>query len=103
MMDPLRVRIIPLSLTMKMTNLLCSQHQERLWKKGVTQVLMTETLHQCAEERDIQYGKASTSKLEQDVSGNSRERSKNVSILGRKAEGEVLRNIVNKLSGERNF
>ena len=39
--------------------------------------------------------------LEQDVSGNSRERSEDVSILGRNPDGEALRNIINKLSAER--
>ena len=41
--------------------------------------------------------------LEQDVSGNSRERSEEVSILGRVPDGEALRNIINKLSDERNL
>ena len=40
--------------------------------------------------------------LEQDVSQNLRERPEEVSILDRKADGEALRNIVNKLSDERN-
>ena len=39
--------------------------------------------------------------LTQDVSGNSRERSEEVSILGRNPDGEALRNIVNKLTDER--
>ena len=41
--------------------------------------------------------------LEQDVSGNSRERSEDVSILGKYPDGEALRNIRNKLSDERNL
>ena len=41
--------------------------------------------------------------LEQDVSGNSRECSEEVSILGRNPDGEALRNIINKLSDERNL
>ena len=41
--------------------------------------------------------------LEQDVSGNSRERSEEVSILGRNSDGEALQNIVNKLSDVRNL
>ena len=41
--------------------------------------------------------------LEQDVSGNSRERSQEVSMLGRVPDGEALRNIINKLSDERNL
>ena len=36
------------------------------------------------------------------MSGNLRERSEDVSILGRKAGGEALRNIISKLSDERN-
>ena len=44
-----------------------------------------------------------TATLEQEVSGDSHERSEDVSILGRKAEGEALRNIINKLSDERNL
>ena len=41
--------------------------------------------------------------LEQNVSGNSRERSQEVSILGRNSHGEALRSIINKLSDERNL
>ena len=41
--------------------------------------------------------------LEQDVSRNSRERSEEVSILGRNPDGEALRSITNKLSNERNL
>ena len=41
--------------------------------------------------------------LEQHVSGNSRERSEEVSILGRNPDGEALRKIINKLSDERNL
>ena len=41
--------------------------------------------------------------LEQDASGNSRERSKEVSILGKNSDGEALRNITNKLTDERNL
>ena len=41
--------------------------------------------------------------LEPDVSGNSRERSEEVSRLGRVPDGEALRNFTNKLSVERNL
>ena len=41
--------------------------------------------------------------LEQDVSRNSRERSEEVSILGRNPDGEALRSIINKLPDERNL
>ena len=41
--------------------------------------------------------------LEQEVSRDSRERAEDSSILGRKAEGEALRNITSKLSEERNL
>ena len=41
--------------------------------------------------------------LEQDVSRNSREQSEEVSIMGRNPDGEALRNIINKLSDERNL
>ena len=41
--------------------------------------------------------------LEQDVPGNSRERSEEGSILGRNPDGEALRNTINKLSDERNI
>ena len=37
------------------------------------------------------------------MSGDSRERAEDASILGKKAEGEALRNIINKLSDERNL
>ena len=41
--------------------------------------------------------------LDQDVSGNLRERSKEVSILGKNPDGEALRKVVNKLLDERNL
>ena len=41
--------------------------------------------------------------LEHEVSKDSRERAEETSILGRKAEGECLRKIINKLSDERNL
>ena len=41
--------------------------------------------------------------LEQQVSKDSREREEETSILGKKSEGEALRNIINKLSEERNL
>ena len=44
-----------------------------------------------------------TATLEQDVSGNSRERSEDVSSLGRKPDGEALQKIINKLSDVRNM
>ena len=69
MMDPMRSLIIWLSLMMKITNLWCIQHHRKIpRKKGVTQLLLTETWHpwflqdlrqlcQCEGERDRQYGK----------------------------------------------
>ena len=44
-----------------------------------------------------------TATLEQDVSGTSRERSEDVSSLGRKPDGEALQKIINKLSDVRNM
>ena len=41
--------------------------------------------------------------MEQDVSGNSRERSEEVSTLGSKPDGDPLRNIINKLFDEKNL
>ena len=41
--------------------------------------------------------------LEQEVSRDSRERAEGTSILGREAEGEAQRNIISKLSEERNL
>ena len=41
--------------------------------------------------------------LDQDVSGNSRERSEEVSILGKNPDGEALRKVINKLLDERNL
>ena len=41
--------------------------------------------------------------LEQEVSRDSRERAEETSILGKKAEGEALLNIINKFSDERNL
>ena len=79
----------------------------------MTQLLMTETLHnrflqdrpqlhQCEEEGPPVW-QDPTATLEQEVSGDSRERAEDASIFGRKAEGEALRNIVNKLPDERNL
>ena len=45
----------------------------------------------------------STAILEQEVSRDSKERAEETSILSKKAEGEALRNIINKLSDERNL
>ena len=44
-----------------------------------------------------------TATLEQEVSGNSSERSEEVSILGKNPDGEALRIIINKLTDERNL
>ena len=44
-----------------------------------------------------------TATQEQEATGNSREQTGDVSILGQKSEGEVLRNVINKLSDERNL
>ena len=44
-----------------------------------------------------------TATLEQEVNKNSCERTGNVSILGKESEGEALRNIISKLSDERNL
>ena len=44
-----------------------------------------------------------TAILEQEVSGDSRERTEDTSFLDRKAEGEAPRNIISKLSEERNL
>ena len=41
--------------------------------------------------------------LEQEVSGNSRERTEDVSFLGKKAQGEALQNVINKLFDESNL
>ena len=41
--------------------------------------------------------------LEQDVSGNSRERSEEGSILGKNPDGEALRSIIKKLSDQRDL
>ena len=40
--------------------------------------------------------------LEHEVPKDSRERAEDASVLGRQAEGQALRNIINKLSDERN-
>ena len=60
-------------------------------------------LHRYEEEKDLQSGVTHLTTLEQDVSRNSRERSEEVSILSRVPDGEALRNIINKLSDERNL
>ena len=44
-----------------------------------------------------------TALLEHEVSKDSRERKEDTSILGRNAENEALRNIISKLSEERNL
>ena len=62
-----------------------------------------EFLHSYEEEKDLQSGEDPSATLEQDVSGNSRERSEEVSILGSNPDGEALRSIINKLSDVRNL
>ena len=87
----------------KMISLWCNLHQEKnQWKKSVN-------LSQNAEFRQIRRRKgppvwrdASTT-LEQVVSGNSRERSQEVSIFGRNSDGGALRSITNNLFDERNL
>ena len=44
-----------------------------------------------------------SAKLEQEVSGNSRERSEDISGLGKNSDGEALQKIINKLLDVRNF
>ena len=62
-----------------------------------------EFLHNDEEEKGPPVWQDPTATLEQDVPGNSRERSEEVSILVRNPDGEALRNIINKLSDERNL
>ena len=52
---------------------------------------------------NMQFWRDPSAPLEQDVPGNSRERSEEVSILVRNPDREALRNIINKLSDERNL
>ena len=71
------------------------------------QLLMTETLRPPVAPMRRRNGQPvwqdPTATLEQEVSGDSRERAEDASILGRQTEGEALRNIINKLSEERNL
>ena len=67
------------------------------------QLPIAEALHQREEEKKPPVWQDPTATLEEEMSGNSRERSEDVSILGRKAEGEALRNLINKVSDERNL
>ena len=80
----------------------------------MTQLLMTETLHPsllqdhlqlhlCEEEKDRQYGKTQLPHWKKRCQGTRRERAEDASIFGKKAESEALRNIINKLSDERNL
>ena len=98
-----------------MINHLCGQHQGRnLLKKSVTQLLMMKIfylwflqddpqLHHSGKEKITPAWQDPTAFLEQEVSRNSRERAEDTSIFGGKAEGEALRNIMSKLSEERNL
>ena len=61
-----------------------------------------EFLHHYEKEKDLQSGDPSAT-LEQDVSGTSRERSEDVSSLGKKSDGEALLKFINKLSDVRNL
>ena len=105
-----------MKMKMRMTNHLCSHHQgKNLLRKNVTHLLTTETLypwflqdylqmHQCGKEKGPSVWQDPTATLEQEVSGDSRERAEDTSMLGKKkAEGEVLHNIISKLSVERNL
>ena len=61
-----------------------------------------EILHRYEEEKDLQSGETHLPTLEQDVLGDTRERSE-VSSLGRNPDGEALQNIINKLMVVRNL
>ena len=115
MRDPLRSAIIPLSLLMEMTNLLCSQHQKKepaeekrdpATNDGDVAPLVPPRPPPAAPVRRKKgppIWQDPTATLEQEVSGDSRERAEDASILGRNADSEALRNMINKLSEERNL
>ena len=100
------VQIVLLFVKMKMVNLWCDHHQgqsffffqkksESAAERGIPTPLRSRT--------GPPVWRDPSATLEQDVSGNSRERSEEVSILSRVPDGEALRNIINKLSDERNL
>ena len=60
-------------------------------------------LHQCEKEKGPPVWQDPAATLEHEESKDSREPAEETSILGRKAEGEAQRNIINKLSHERNL
>ena len=62
-----------------------------------------EFLHRHEEEKGPPVWRDPSATLEQDVSGVSRERSEDVSSLGKKSDGEALQKITNKLSDVRNL
>ena len=55
------------------------------------------------EEKSFPVWRDPSATLEQDVSGTSRERSEDVSSLGKNSDGEALQKITNKLSDVRNL
>ena len=102
-----------------MINLLYVQQQERnRSKEDVIKPLTTKILHfwflcwdfsrpletaQRQKRKGPPVWQDPTAFLEWQVSWDSREREEETSILGKKPEGEALRNIINKLSDERNM
>ena len=90
-----------------MTNLLNVQQQEKeKLEKGRDQAIDDEDLAPEIAQRQKRKGppiwQDPTAALKQQVSRDSREREEETSILGKKSESEALRNIINKLSDERN-
>ena len=81
-------------------NLLYVRQQERNRSRDLRDLLRP---HRDRRKRDHQYGKIQLKKLEPEVSKDSREQAEDTSTLCKKAEGEALRNIMNKLSDERNL
>ena len=94
------VQTTPLSLMTKMISLPATRKE--LVKDKCDRVADRRSLHQSVRRsKGPPVLQDPTVTLEQEVSGNSRERSEDVSGSGRKAEGESLRSIMSMLSDER--
>ena len=88
----------------RMINLSCSLHQEKhQMKENRESAPARRNPTQVRIRKGPQAWQDPSAKLEQEVSGDSRERSEEVSICGSKPDGEALRSIVNKLSNKRHL
>ena len=88
----------------KMISFWCNLHQEKnQWKNSVNLPQHAKFPAQLPRREGPPVCRDSSATLEQEVSGKSRERSEDASNLGKEAEVEAFRNIINYLSAERNL